>query len=408
MKFAHMSDIHIGGWKEPKLRDLNIKSFVKAVDIILQENVDFVLLCGDLFNTAIPDIDSIKLAVEQLKRIHDASIPVYFIAGSHDFSPSGKTMLDIIDRAGLGINVAKGSVVDGKLKLHFTVDSKTGVKITGIIGKKGGLDKYYYEDLLRESLENERGNKIFLFHSAINELKPKDLEEMDAMEVSFLPKGFNYYAGGHVHVVDRQDLDGYQNIVFPGPTFPNNFSELEKLKHGSFCIVEDFRVKHVSLPLHQVVSLTIDCNSKTPGQVEDYCFSQIKNVENAIVLLRFKGVLCSGKPSDILMQKIFEYLEQQGAYAMLKNTSKLSSKEFEEIKISSENVDVLEEKIIQENTKQHQLTSVEKQIGLVKKLAQVLSVEKEEGEKIADFEKRILDDSVKSINSLISLDTEHQ
>ena len=81
----------------------------------------------------------LKSATVKLKELKDKGIPVYLIAGSHDFSPSGKTMLDVLEQAGLFVNVAKGFDVDGKLKLNFTVDSKTGVKITGLLGKKGGF-----------------------------------------------------------------------------------------------------------------------------------------------------------------------------------------------------------------------------------------------------------------------------
>ena len=45
MKFAHMADCHVGGWREPKLRSINDQSFVKAVDICISEKVDFVLDC---------------------------------------------------------------------------------------------------------------------------------------------------------------------------------------------------------------------------------------------------------------------------------------------------------------------------------------------------------------------------
>src|SRR3989344_146232 len=182
MKFAHLADCHMGGWRDPRLRDANAKSFKLAIDTCINEIVDFVLIAGDLFNTAVPAIDSLRIVVEQLKRIKDAQVPVYFIAGSHDCSPSGKSMLDVIEQAGLGINVAQGEELeDGRFTLKFTTDPKTKTKITGMIGKKGGLETGYYCYLAKEQLEKEPGPKIFMFPSAIAELKPKELEHMDAM-----------------------------------------------------------------------------------------------------------------------------------------------------------------------------------------------------------------------------------
>ena len=126
MKFAHMADVHIGSWRDPKLRDLSTEAFLKATLICVEQHVDFVLIAGDLFNTALPGIDNLKLVVKALRALRSQKIPVYIIPGSHDFSPSGKTMIDVLEEAGLVKNVVKGTVKDEKLFLKFTVDEKTG------------------------------------------------------------------------------------------------------------------------------------------------------------------------------------------------------------------------------------------------------------------------------------------
>ena len=88
MKFAHLADCHIGGWRDPKLRNIAAKAFDKAIDSCIEKNVDFILIAGDLFNTSLPSVDGLKTAVKKLKGLKDKNIPVYLIAGSHDFSPS--------------------------------------------------------------------------------------------------------------------------------------------------------------------------------------------------------------------------------------------------------------------------------------------------------------------------------
>ena len=387
MKFAHLSDCHIGGWREPKLREANTKSFVMAIEKCLAEKVDFLLISGDLFNTAVPGIESLKMAVEQLKKLKDNGIPVYYIAGSHDFSPSGKTMLDVLEHAGLAVNVAKGEeLADNRIKLHFTVD-KTGTKITGMIGKKGGLETSYYYQLAKEHLEKEEGYKIFMFHSALSELKPKELEEMDAMAVSLMPKGFDYYAGGHVHVVDRADVGEYRNIVYPGPIFPNNFSEIEKLKHGSFVIVNDGEIKHTPLIVHPTVCISLDAEGKTAIEIEKEIM-KIDNVANAIVTIRVQGCLKQGKPADIRWNDILHNIYSKNAYFAMKNTNALTSKEIEVIMVKEANVEEVEEALIKEHASQFKITDTE----LIKKMMHVLSTEKAEGERIADFETRLQTD----------------
>jgi len=225
MKFAHISDVHIGSWRDSKMRDISTNVFVKTVDMCIEMQVDFILISGDLFNTSLPTIDKLKIVVEKLQEVKKKGIAVYVIAGSHDFSPSGKTMLDVLESAELFVNVVKGFVKEEKLYLSFTIDKKTGAKITGMLGKKGMLDRYYYQALSLDELEKEDGFKIFMFHTAITEFKPNEFELMDSMPLSYFPKGFNYYAGGHPHFIDYK-VKNDRLISYPGPLFPNNFSAL--------------------------------------------------------------------------------------------------------------------------------------------------------------------------------------
>ena len=143
MKFAHLADLHLGAYKELKMRALSEKAFALAINKILEEKVDFVVISGDLFNTSLPSVDNLKDATLKLKLLKDNNIPIYIIAGSHDFSPSGKTMLDVLENAGLVTNVSKGEFVNEKLRLKIFEDIKTKVKLCGIIGKKGMLDSSY-------------------------------------------------------------------------------------------------------------------------------------------------------------------------------------------------------------------------------------------------------------------------
>ena len=390
MKFAHLADCHVGGWREPRLRDLNTLSFIRAIDICIKESVDFVLIAGDLFNTSLPAMDCLKIVVKKFKELNDNDISIYLIAGSHDFSPSGKTILDVLESAGLFTNVTKGQVIDGKLRLDFTVDKKTNAKITGMLGKKGGLDKYYYYDLIKENLEKEDGFKIFMFHCAINELKPKDLEDMDSVGISLLPKNFDYYAGGHVHITENISIENYKNVIYPGPVFPNNFSELEKLKQGSFCIFDNGDVKRINLEVKQVKNIILNCDNKTSKQVQELLLKESENDFNDnIVLIKLFGCLLQGKPSDIDFSQIFSKFYQKNSYFVMKNTNQLISKEFEEIKISKNTVEEIEDSLIKEHAGQSKIFDQKKEQELIKQLINGLSIEKDEGERAADFEQRV-------------------
>lgn len=397
MKFAHLADVHIGSWRDPKLKELSTIAFMKSIDLSLAENVDFILIAGDLFNTALPSIDQIKAVIRKLKEVKEKGVGVYFIAGSHDFSPSGKTMLDIIEEADLGVNVTKGEITDeGKLKLLFTRDKKTDAKITGMIGKRGMLEKTYYEDLDRNSLEAEKGFKIFMFHTALDELKPEDLKDMPSSPASFLPRFFDYYAGGHVHIVKHKNLEehGYKNLIYPGPIFPANFAELEKLGIGGFFLYDNGEIIRKEVKIKDSVSLTVKIDNKTVEETKLLLDEKLSalDVKDKIVLLRVHGSLKSGRSSDVDFNSLFEHLYERGAYFVMKNTSKLISKEFSEVKLSHASSDELEDKLVKEHLNQIE-NNFDDEFEITKSLLKVFSEEKHEGEKVSDYESRVKKDA---------------
>lgn len=400
MKFAHMADCHVGSWRDPKLKDLSIKAFSKAINICIENRVDFIIIAGDLFNNSLPGIDILRLVVKELNKLKEENIPVYIIPGSHDYSPSGKTMIDVFEEAGLVKNVFKGHVENNKLFLHFTRDKKTGVKITGILGRRGTLEKKYYEALDIESLEKESGKKIFVFHSAISELMPKDFALVESTPLSMLPKGFEYYAGGHIHIVKHESLEYYKHISYPGPLFPASFSEMEQLGNGGFYVYEDGELFREEINLKNTLVLNIDVNHKSPEEANAIIFSKLggKELINTIVLIRIYGTLSSGRVSDIKFNEIFDKIYSQGAFYVMRNTSKLQSEEFEEIRIVSENIDDLEDIIINEHLQQFKVFEKEKEKKIIKDLMKVFESEKHEGEKVHEYEDRIRKDANKVLD----------
>ena len=387
MKFAHMADCHVGGWSEPKLRELGVESFKLAIESCLRERVDFLLISGDLFNTALPGIEVVKEVTGELKKLNDAGVNVYVIPGSHDFSPSGKTMLDVLEKAGLCMNVFR--VCDGKLMM---TKDKSGAGITGIIGLTAGLDREFYKNLDFSDVNNYKGYKIFMFHTTIEEFKPKGMENIEGESLSSLPKGFDYYAGGHVHYLfDREVGNGL--LVYPGPVFPNNFKELEELEYGRLCIIENGRVERITLKLKEVNSYFFDVNNKLAKEVEGEVLEKVKHFQDKIVMLRLEGVLREGGLNDIDFKSIFNELKD--AYCVLKNTSKVLSREFEEVSAEEGDVEDIEAKVIKEHIGQAGVEFDEKEA--IEMLIKILDDEKLEGERVSDFEARIEKNVVKAL-----------
>lgn len=389
MIFGHLADCHLGGWRDPVLRELNHKAFETAISRFVIERADFVIIAGDLFHTAVPAVDTQRHAFAQLRRLKEAGIPVYFVAGSHDSSPSGKSMLDVVESAGLGVNVSRIEVSEGVARLSPVVDEKTGTTIVGVLGRKGGLDTQYYEALSREPLEALPSPKIFVFHGSIEELKPTGagMEHLEAMSLSMLPAGFDYYAGGHVHIVRKETRQGYASVVYPGPTFANNFLELEQLRGGSYCIVRDFTPEFIPVTPHPVVSVSVDVNGKNAAEASAAVRAGLGKVESegSIVLLRVGGTLREGSPADIKFNELVG--ELRSPVAVLKNTAAINGPEMKETAVSG-TLEEIERALIDA---QPAPPFGEKRITA--ELMRALSTPRKEGESIADFEERLIADA---------------
>jgi len=409
-RFAHLADCHIGGWREEKLKELSIRGFAEATKRIIEEKLDFLIIAGDLFNTSIPSVDAIKLVALSMKKIKDANIPIYLVPGSHDYSPSGKTMLDVLENSGLCTNVYKYDEETKKLNLtHHTLPSGETITLTGMCGLAGGLEKIKYGELAnKEEIENIPGFKIFLFHTLLTELKPssKDWEKVPSESMSLLPKNFNYYPGGHPHFIYQKSTVDHPLVTYPGPLFPNNFKELEELKHGGFYIVDvlenyDINLNYIPIEMKKTVPIRINAEDKLPAEVEELIREalQKEDINDSIITLRIKGTLKSGKPSDIDYKSIFE--ENSNSYIILKNTSKLTTKEFSEVNIGEGSIEEVEESIIKEHINQIELPDLqlnENQELLTNQLMTSLNKEKLEGEKNSDFEGRIVKDLLEIFN----------
>lgn len=391
MKFAHLADCHIGGWRQPELQKLNLESFKKAVDMIIEERVEFILFAGDLFDSAFPPIEILKEVFFEFRRLKDCGIKSYVIAGSHDYSVSGKTFLEVLEKAGF-CEICKYEKEDNGSIVLKPIIHKSHY-IYGYPGKKSGLE---IQDLklikIKEPYENYF--RILMLHTTIQEVVGG--LPIDSVNLENLPRA-DYYALGHIHIDFEHEING-KKVIYGGPIFPNNFKELEELKNGSFYIIDIegyTKATKKEIKLKEIEVINIELNNALTGTQKIIEELEKKELKDKIVLLKLFGNLKQGKVSDIKFQLIQDYLEQQGVYSFLKNISKLEFEKQEiKIKLQTNDMEKVEEVLVKEYEKDNPSEFNE----LIPSLMDALSIEKQEGEKTAIFEARLFSELNKILN----------
>lgn len=269
------------------------------------------------------------------------------------------------------------------------------VFIAGIGGRAGMADSQYFHDLKLNPKCSDDFNtskfKIFMFHTSLMDLFPK----FGGIASSDLPKGFDYYAAGHIHQVKSLD-----NIHYPGPIFPNNFQELAELKHGGF-LVYDSELKYVPIELKKVESIDVN-GTMEAEQFHDELVSKLASLDlnDKLLLIRLRGKIKKGSyVTQINFKDIFEQAYSKGAYFVMKNTNLLTREEYEKI-----NVEVSSEEDIVKNILDSKINDLSMPLNTEKKKEFVLSIlnafsrEKQEGETNDDFEKRLFSETDEVLN----------
>jgi len=405
-KFAHMADIHLGAHREPTLQKLEADAFSKAMDKCVELEVDFILVCGDFFHIGIPDLSVVNEALLRIRLVQKTGIPIYVIYGSHDYTPNGTSVIDILDTAGVITKVANWRVIGSKVKLDFFEDKKTGAKLAGISARKIGLERKYYEMLDKESLEKEEGFKVFAFHSAITEFKPEYLSEMESLPISYFPKGFDYYAGGHIHRRGEFKFPNYEKIVFPGPLFTGYGKDLEVTvkgeQRGFYVVSFDSKVRKVEFQaIKNFGGIYQEYNATGKNALQaDKELRQLLdvNVNGKIVVLKVRGELAGGKASDINFPEIRSRLLESGAMYVHLNRYGLLSKEFPKFAARGEEVSSIEGRVLTERIGQvsvNQQTLKDPSVAM--EVLRVLRQEQKSNESKRDYQDRMARSGIETL-----------
>ncbi len=209
-KFIHASDIHLDsplvgleqyeGAPVSYVRGATRRALENLVDLALAEEVDFVVIAGDLYDGNWRDYNTGLFFVSQMARLNQAGIGVCMVRGNHDAASQITHRLRLPDNCTDFPTTRPDTVILASL----------GVAIHG----QGFPHAACYEDL-SQNYPEPNGNyfHIGLLHTSANGRPGHD--SYAPSDLNYLKnKGYNYWALGHVHRAEVLAEDPW--IVFPG------------------------------------------------------------------------------------------------------------------------------------------------------------------------------------------------
>ncbi|KAA0911241.1 DNA repair exonuclease [Pusillimonas sp. ANT_WB101] len=210
MKFIHAADIHLdsplhGLSAYPDapaelLRNASRDALVKLVDHAIEEDVDFMVIAGDLYDGDWRDHNTGIFFSQQLGRLRRACVPVFLLYGNHDAESEMTKKLTLPDNVSV-FGARKPEVFrldDLKVALHGQSFRTKAVVDNLVLGYPEPVPGYYNIGVLHTALEGSSTHANYA---------PCSRAELHA-------RGYDYWALGHVH--EFQQWDEQSVIVFPG------------------------------------------------------------------------------------------------------------------------------------------------------------------------------------------------
>jgi len=228
MQIIHVSDTHLGATQyglEERERDF-YDCFNEFVERVLEEHVHVVIHSGDVFHSARPSIAALRVFQQGLSKLHERGVKTYAVPGGHDtFKRRGLTPLQLFDYLDLTMLTRQNPiVVRGELLV-------AGIEYTPQAFKES-LVQSLNAIAGRANTENAK-YKVLVLHQALGEVFPPSYE----LTLDDLPRGFTYYAMGHVHhrtVINRDE----RTVAYPGSLENLDLQEAARGEEKGFFIVD--------------------------------------------------------------------------------------------------------------------------------------------------------------------------
>jgi len=260
MRFLHTSDWHLGrSLHRFDLRQAQAAFLDHLVDTARSERVDAVLVAGDVYDRAIPPVDSVALYEDALARLRATGARVILISGNHDSARRLGVNSALVDASGVHLRTRPTALAepvllaeaDGEVAVYGVPYLEPALGVADTPDAEPGAGTRSHASVLSAALGLIRADAaargatrtVVLAHAWVTngrderERAETAQRQASASErdisvggVGYVPAsvfdGFGYVALGHLH--GRQTLTA--NMRYSGSPLPYSFSEKDHRK----------------------------------------------------------------------------------------------------------------------------------------------------------------------------------
>lgn len=288
-RFVHTADIHL----DSPLRSLSLRNreladligdstrqaLVRIVDLCVEEQVDALVIAGDLYDGDQTSMKTARFLASQMQRLHQAGIATYTIRGNHD--ALSRITQELVLPPSVKVYSGRAEAVEvekGGLGIAFH-----GLSFARPQAPESLLPKYrpplpdrVNVGIMHTSLAGAPGHDVYA---------PCSLADLQG-------SGFDYWALGHIH--QRSEYPGHTTVVMPGMPQGRDINEAGP-KSISLVTIHDDRSLTVEERLTSIAEfarLPVDLNQAASW------FDVVETIETSLAKLRDRT------PSDHLVARL--------------------------------------------------------------------------------------------------------
>lgn len=266
MRLMHLSDLHLG----KRLHELSLLEDQRYIldqitELVKQEQPDAVLICGDIYDKAVPPAEAVLLFDHFLQKLTEQKKEVLIISGNHDSAERLHFGSGLMCRSGVWIT----SLYDGNVEKVCLEDAYGAVNFYLLPFLKPALvrhalpdtDPSGYQEAVQLVLErfslNTAERNVLLAHQFVTGAHRSESEEisvggLDQIDAALFSE-FDYVALGHIHTPQKIERE---TMRYCGTPLKYSFSEAGQEKSVTIVDLECKGTVSVrTIPLHPLRDL---------------------------------------------------------------------------------------------------------------------------------------------------------